>query len=322
MPAIAYIAKPILKVDGQAVGAKVLEDILQISVEESLHLPGMFTLVLRNDYRPGADADTVWKHRDLLAIGKAVELGFVSSTTEDAEFDDAAEGVLLKGEITAIETQFTRDAQAPIIVRGYDASHRLHRGRQSRSFQNKTDTDIVKQIAGEVGLSMGTVNNTGGPYGYGDIGDGSGYIFQENQTNMEFLRSRAARHGYELFVQDGKLNFRKPQKDGSLSLEWLKDLHSFRVQVSSAEQVDSVEVRGWDYSKKEAIVATSTSRSAVITSTDQGTGSATTKFNGKPGSPKLVVVDQVMSQAAEATTLAGALYGEVGGRVCPGRCPQ
>lgn len=313
MPAISYIAKPILKVDNQAVGAAVLEDILQISVEESLHLPGMFTLVLRNDYRPGADADTVWKHRDLLAIGKAVELGFVSSTTEDTEFDDAAEGVLLKGEITAIETQFTRDAQAPIIVRGYDASHRLHRGRQSRSFQNKTDTDIVKQIAGEVGLSIGTVNDTGGPYGYGDIGGSSGYIFQENQTNMEFLRSRAARHGYELFVQDGKLNFRKPKKDGSLSLEWLKDLHSFRVQVSSAEQVDSVEVRGWDYSKKEAIVATSTSRSAVITSTDQGTGSTTTKFNGKPGSPKLVVVDQVMSQAAEATTLAGALYGEVGG---------
>jgi len=72
-------------------------------------------------------------------------------------------------------------------------------------------------------------------------------------------------------------------------------------------------VRGWDYSKKEAIVASSSSRSAVITSTSQGTGTDKTKFKGKPSSPKLVVVDQVMSQTAEATTLAGALYGEVGG---------
>ncbi|MEB3288685.1 MAG: VgrG-related protein [Leptolyngbya sp.] len=313
MPAISYVAKPILKVDGQAVGAAILEDILQISVEESLHLPGMFTLVLRNDYRPGAEADTVWKHRDLFAIGKTMELGFVSSTTEDAEFDDAEEDILLKGEITAIETQFTRDAQAPIIVRGYDASHRLHRGRQSRSFQNKTDTDIVRQIAGEVGLPTGTLDSTGGPYGYGDIGGSNGYIFQENQTNMEFLRSRAARHGFELFVQDGRLNFRKPKKNGSLSLEWLKELHSFRVQVSSAEMVDGVEVRGWDYSNKKVIVGTSNRSSAVLTSTNQGTGTNTTKFQGKPSRPTLVVVDQVMSQMAEAATLAGAIYGEVGG---------
>ncbi len=36
MPATSYIAKPILKVDGQAVKAAVLEDILQISVEERI----------------------------------------------------------------------------------------------------------------------------------------------------------------------------------------------------------------------------------------------------------------------------------------------
>ncbi|WOD37080.1 VgrG-related protein [Nodosilinea sp. E11] len=313
MPAISYIAKPIIKIDGAAVGAAFLEDILQISVEESLHLPGMFTLMLRNDYLPGAAQDKAWKHQSLLAIGKSVELGFISSAIEADEFDQAAEGLLLKGEITAIETHFTHDAQAPILVRGYDVSHRLHRGRHSRSFQNKTDADIVRQIASEVGIPTGAVDATGGPYGYGDIGGASGYIFQENQTNMEFLRSRAARHGYELFVQDGTLHFRKPKKDGTLKLAWLKELQSFRVQVTSAEQVSSVEVRGWDYSQKKAIVETSTSTSAVLTATDQGKGNKHTTFQGKPSQPKLIVVDQVTAQAPEAKTMADALCNELGG---------
>lgn len=313
MPVISYIAKPILKIDGVAAGADFLEDILQISVEESLHLPGMFTLMLRNDYMPGAEQDQVWKHQSLLAIGKSVELGFISSTIEADEFDQATEGLLLKGEITAIETHFTHDAQAPLLVRGYDVSHRLHRGRHSRSFQNKTDADIVKQIASEVGIPIGVVDATGGPYGYGDIGGASGYIFQENQTNMEFLRSRAARHGYEFFVQDGKLHFRKPKKDGTLELAWLKELQSFRVQVTSAEQVSSVEVRGWDYSQKKTIVETSTSTSAVLTATDQGKGSKYTTFQGKPSQPKLIVVDQVTAQAPEAKTMADALCNELGG---------
>jgi phage protein D len=312
MPAISYLAKPILKIDGSAVGEALLEDILQISVEESLHLPGLFTLMLRNDYSPGSGDDPVWKHGALLTIGKSVELGFVSSTTESDEFDQAEEGMILKGEITAIETHFTRDAQAPIVVRGYDVSHRLHRGRHSRSFQNKTDADIVKQIASEVGIATGTVDATGGPYGYGDIGGASGYIFQENQTNMAFLRSRAARHGYEFFVQDGKLHFRKPKKDGTLKLQWLKQLHSFRVQVTSAEQVDSVEVRGWDYSQKQTIVETS-STSALLTATDQGKGSRTSQFQGKPSQPKLIVVDQGVCQAPEAKTMANALCHELGG---------
>jgi phage protein D len=314
MSATSYIAKPILKLDGQQASEELLEDILQITVEESLHLPGMFTLVIKNDYFPGRDEDQAWQHEKLFTIGKTIEIGFVSSATESDEFDDAVQGNVLKGEITGIETHFTSDSQAPLIVRGYDVSHRLHRGRYNRSFQNKTDTDIVKKIASEAGIATGTVDSTGGPYGYGDINGSNGYVFQENQTNMEFLRSLAARNGFELFVQDGKLNFRKPRKGDNLSLEWLKELHSFRVRVSSAEQVKSVEVRGWDYSKKEAIVETANKTSNVFTKTKQGDAEKTSNsFQGRPSSPTLVVVDHPVSQSTEAKTLAGALFAELGG---------
>ena len=314
MAATKFVATPTIKIDGTTASTDLMEDILQIVVEESLHLPGLFTLAIRNDYFGGEENYKVWKHEKLFSIGKTIEIGFSASTTDSDQFDDENTGNLIKGEITAIETHFTSEAQAPIIVRGYDASHRLHRGRHSRSFQNKTDADIVKSIVAEVGISVGKIDATGGPYGYGDIGGSSGYVFQQNQTNMEFLRERAARHGFELFVQDGKLNFRQPTKDSTLSLEWLEDIHSFRVRVSSADQVKSVEVRGWDYSRKEVIAETVSTAKQVLTDTDNGDGSKTVSvFNGKPTTPTLVMVDQPISQAKEAQGIAQALYDEVGG---------
>ncbi|NET49182.1 MAG: VgrG-related protein [Merismopedia sp. SIO2A8] len=304
-----YIAEPILEIDGKSppdtLMEAIFEDLIQISVEESLHRPGMFTLVLQSPSLPGQEDERSQRddYESFFKIGQTVKIGFKSSTTESDEFDQREEDTVLAGEITAMETHFTSGSQAPLIIRGYDVSHRLHRGRYNRSFQNYTDSDIVSEIVQENGIQLGTIDSSGAPHDY---------IFQENQTNMEFLRERAARNGFELFVANGKLNFRKPNIDDNLSLKWLKELNSFRVNITSAEQVGEVEVRGWDYTKKEAFVATKAS-AKVITDTNQGSGKDTSStFDGSPSSPTLVVVDQPVFTQKEADTLAQALIDEVG----------
>ena len=305
MPTASYVAEPSIKIGNGKPPDGFMEDILQISVEESLHLPGMFTLVINNPYFSGTEGEKPWKYDKILTIGKSISISFTSSTTDSDEFDDAEQGKILDGEITAIETQFTKGSQAPIIVRGYDVSHRLHRGRNNRSFQNMTDSDVVKKIVREVGIKTGTIDSSGKAHDY---------IFQENQTNMEFLRERAARIGFELFVQDSKLYFRRPKKDATLQLEWLKELHSFRVRVSSAEQVKKVEVRGWDYTKKKAISSTKTNDKTVYTSTKFGDGSKTSSsFERKPTTPTMTVVDKPIFTSKEADTMAQALFDELSG---------
>ena len=295
-----YISTPLLEIDGTAAAADLLNDILQISVEESLHQAGMFTIIISNDYFSG-NADTAWKHQSKFAIGNKIKIGFTSSTTEDADFSEEVTGYLLEGEVTAIETELNEKSQAPIIIRGYDISHRLHRGRYNRSFQNVTDSDVVSQLIGEVGITAGTVTATTIVHEY---------VFQENQTNMEFLRERAARMGFELYVQDGKLNFRESSQDEALTLKWLEDIHSFRVRVTSAEQVSSVEVRGWDYQQKIPIVSTA-STGTVLTETESGTGkAASTKFSSQP---KMIVVDQPVFSTNEAQKIAQSLCNELGG---------
>jgi uncharacterized protein involved in type VI secretion and phage assembly len=301
-PAATYTAEPDIEIDGQAAPAALMERILHISVEESLHLPSLFTLVLNNSALPGKTSQPMWEHADLLAIGKSIRIGFRNNATNASEFQQQEKDWIIWGEITALETHFTAGSQAPMIVRGYDRSHRLHRGRHNRSFQNMTDTDIVSKIIEEVNIPKGVLEDSGAP---------RDYVFQENQTNMEFLRERAARNGFELFVQNGKLYFRRPQQDGTLELNWLKELTSFQVRVSSAEQVGEVEVRGWDYKQKRAIVATHRQANR-LTQTEHGAGNQTSSaFQGKPTAPKLIVVDQPVSKTQHAEKMAEALFQEL-----------
>ncbi len=300
-------------VDGKDAPEALMNDILQISVEESLHLPSMFTIVFNNPAFPGHAADQpkslveradkkTWEHETLFSIGKSVKIGFTNSKTEGQDFQTQKKGWVIDGEITGIETHFTENSQATMVIRGYDKSHRLHRGRYNRSFQKMKDADIVKKVIAEVGISPGSIDTTSVTHDY---------VFQENQTNMEFLRERACRNGFELFIKDDKLYFRKPKKDEEIELEWLKQLTSFRVRVTSAEQVSSVEVRGWDYKKKQKSVV-SANNATLLTQTNQGAGQTVSSgFKGKPPTPKLVIVDQPTYNQNEAQTMAQALFNEL-----------
>jgi len=300
-----YASALLLKIEGKDASEALLEDILHVSVEESLSLAGAFMLVIKNSQSPGTQSEAIWKHESLFKIGYSIEIGFQPNATNSEDSLSSSDAqFLLSGEVTGMEAHFGEGSQAPIIIRGYDTSHRLHRGRYNRSFQNMTDSDIVKKIAGEAGLSVGTIDDSGAPHDY---------VFQENQTNIEFLRERAFRNGFELFVQDNELFFRRPRKGDVVELKWLQTLSSFQVRVNSAEQVEQVEVRGWDYKTKQSIVATQ-SKSSLLTQNDYGEGRKQSQvFDEQPSEAKLIVVDQPIFSPKEAEAIAQGLFDEFSG---------
>ncbi len=300
-----YLSRPILKLNGANAPDELMKDVLEIIVDESLHMPSMFILKIHNVYLSATEQSKEWKNEKYFKIGDSLSIGFTGSTTEDPEFQKSEEDQnLIDGEITGIEVKFSNTSEAHIVVTGYDVSHRLHRGRFSRSFLNSTDSDIVKRIATEMRIKMGQVDMSGTPHEY---------VFQENQTNMEFLRERAARIGFELFVQNNKLYFRKPKSEGSLTLEWLTDINSFNVRVTSAEQVSAVEVNSWDYSQKKLITEIA-KKEQLVTNTGNGQGSSVSQAFKLKQPPKMIVVDQpVNNNAKEAKQMAQALYDELSG---------
>lgn len=303
-----YLSRPLLKINGKPAPPELVEDIIEISVEESLHLPSMFTLVVHNVYDSADQEDKQpWKNEKYFKIADFLDIGFATSTTKSSEFSKEEQNYLIqKGEIVAIEVSFTDKSDAPIIIRGYDTAHRLHRGRHNRSFLKQTAAEIVKKIAQEVGIKVDQVDKKGGQYDY---------LFQENQTNWEFLHELAALNGMELFVQDNKLNFRTPSSKPSLKplkLKWLIDITHFHPRATSAQQVNTVEVRSWDYTKKQPIISTASSEK-VVTKTSIGQGSSTSSDFHLKQPPKMIVVDKPVFTKKQADTIAEALCNELGG---------
>jgi phage protein D len=217
-----------VQIDGAEVTEEFMGDLLEVTVENSLHLPDVATLILH-------DARLHWIDDGSLAPGKTVQISAKTGRQEQVLFD---------GEIVEIEPDFDPTTQQ-LIVRAFDRLHRLARGRHVRSFLNVSDDDLVKKIAQEVGLQA-QVGPTGQVYPY---------VFQKNETNLAFLQGRAVALGYLLYVQGKTLHCEALQSNGQpLDLEWGVTLREFHPRMTTIGQVDSVTARGWDPAAKQEIV--------------------------------------------------------------------
>ncbi len=217
-----------VKLDGADVPENFMRDLMEITVENSLHLPDVATLILH-------DPHLLWIDADSLAPGKAVKVSARGLKGEKIIFD---------GEIVELEPDFHPTTQI-LTVRAFDRMHRLSIGQASRTFMNVTDSDLVQKLAQEVGLKAQTTATT----------QVHRHVYQHNQTNLAFLRERAAALGYLLYVQGDTLHFEPPKSAGEpIPLEWGVNLSEFRPRLTTTGQASEVTVRGWDPATRQEIV--------------------------------------------------------------------
>ena len=154
---------------------------------------------------------------------------------------------IFKGEIVGVEPVFEAGGDTKVTVRALNRMHRLTRGRKSRTFEKKTDADIVSRIAADNGLVAGPALPETSVYDY---------VVQNNQTDLEFLRERAARIGFEVVVDDNTLMLRRPLDSDPVPLGCSGNptLDRFHPRLSSTPQVSEVTVRGWDPQQKKEII--------------------------------------------------------------------
>src|SRR5262249_40041830 len=134
-------------INGSKVAAAVLRYVQDGVGDDSVELPSMFAFAVTSLDAQGVESP--WgDDEDLFAGGNIVEIKM------GPEGDLTS---LIVGEITALEPEFVTSRLPVLKVRGYDRRHRLQRGRKTRTFVQKKDSDIASQIGGEAGL---TVNAT------------------------------------------------------------------------------------------------------------------------------------------------------------------
>ena len=294
MPGADSVPQFFITIGGQAAPPELMRDAIEIVVDDSLHLPGMFSIQLH-------DGTLRWVDSELLAVGAEVQ---ISATTADTEIQPGAGALLITGEITALEPTFSQTGEPTLLVRGYDRAHRLHRGKKSRSFLRATDGEIAQKIAQEARLQA-QVDPTS------TIHD---YVFQDNQTDLEFLQARAQRIGHEVYVEDRTLHFcqRRPGQEAAPEMEWGRNLRDFRPRLTTMDQVEEVIVRGWDPRTKREIVGRAT-RGHIAPEVGIVEPGGVLAHEAFGVSARAVVVDRPVANLDEANAMAQALCDELDG---------
>lgn len=220
-----------LTVDGQALSQEMYAALNLVRVEESVHLPDAFTVRFNDPHFELFDRMT-------FRIGSKVDVAFAGSGGEPV-------GVTA-GEVTAIAVEQGAGGRHELVLIGLDVTHRLVKGPKTRSFQQMTDADIVGQIADEHGFDA-DIDATG------EVND---YVLQTSQSDYAFLKARAERIGFDVWVSDDTLFFKREPRSATAppELRWGENLHKFKVRFSSSERCDEVTVRGWDPVAKTAVV--------------------------------------------------------------------
>jgi phage protein D len=294
-----------LLINGTKVPAATMRYVEDVVVDDSMELPSMFCFAMTSS--DAQEKDSPWvDNEDLFSIGNVVEIK-MSGAGELTS--------LIIGEITALEPEFLTSRLPVLKVRGYDRRHRLQRGRKTRTFLQKKDSDIATQIGSEAGLSVQAT----------DTSTSLDYVLQANQTDWEFLCERARLIRYEVVVRDKDLFFQPAANDATevLTLDMQNDLLEFYPRLSSSGQATEVKVQSWSVKDKKAMLGDSKAGDEVSTMGGQSSGAAIA--NSAFGDAIEVVSDQPVATQAEADQLAKARFNDLvldlitGEGICRGR---
>jgi uncharacterized protein len=289
-----YVPAFEVRVGEQRLNRDTIYDITQVTYKDNIEEIDSFELTINN-----WDAKTrTFKYSDerLFDPGKKIELHM-------GYFGGSDLRLMLTGEITSLRPSFPAGGAPTLAISGLNVLHRLRTKQESHAYQNMTDNEIARQVAGRLGLPICTDENAAG------IQERYGYIFQDNQYNILFLLERARRIGYDLFVEElpqgGSRLYFGPSvnlRQVTYELNYGRSLIEFQPNLTTANQVAEVTVRGWNAMKKEPIEVT-VNRNQIRTrgvGSEGGQERIEQAFNQR----EEVIVDHPINSEQEALTLA------------------
>lgn len=286
-----------VKIDGSTQDTSLSSSLEEVVVEDCINRPAMFCIkyMIFRQVEQAVAGVTIQKVDDRLfeQFTPGAEIEVKLGVNEKVK--------MMTGRVTAIEPDY--DYSHPrLAIRGYDGMFDLRFGTKRRSFTDTKDSTIAQQLASEVGLSADvTDTRTIHPY-----------IFQNNQSNYDFLLERASRLDYELLIEDDRiLRFGPPREEQEPEVEMefapSSELKRFSAQLKTLTRNSEIEMRGWDVNRKEAIASKSRGGDElVIPGSGEMTGFeyATNGFRASPSA----IIDEPLVDDVDAENLARAMY--------------
>jgi phage protein D len=258
------------------------KQLVRTVVEESIGRPDAAMLAFR-------DANHELLTQTGITIGRPLTVSVVVSETQST-------AQLFAGEVTSLELEVDSTGSYT-VVHALGRAHRLQRGRRVLAFRNMSAAAIVRKVAANAGLTPGEIKAPSVIYQQ---------LTQAGVSDWDFLQDLAAQLGAVVSVDGkGNLDFGPPKPataaSGPRKLTYGGNLRVLRAALTSADQVASVQVRGWHVDAKKPLVANvSTKPSDTVRP-----GLATTP--GMFGAATALVVGTPYGTQAETTAAARSL---------------
>lgn len=263
------------------------------TIEMDLGQPDFCAVVLRNMSH---------EFNDQFKPGDPLELKIGGGSRYVEEGSGGGKVLVFKGEVVGFDSHYKQGGESKLTVRGFNKMHRMLRGKKSKTWQDKSDQDIVSDIVGKHGLSAKTGSTPKITHKH---------VYQHNQTDLEFIRTRAARLGFDVWCEGTTLNFDAPKLDKDSGLEFKLDkapdkkMRAFNVRISNAQCVKKVTVRAWDPEQKKEIIGMASAKSSPLCS--KNAASTLSEF----GEVATFTVDTPCFSVEEAKAIAEAKLGEL-----------
>lgn len=269
-------------------------DVVSVSITETINQADSFTFVVR-EHNPKperfASGELTWLDSHTFdELNKIqVEVGYQGNRA-----------IKLKGKITGMSASFPDNGAPTLTVRGLSDYDELFRHTRRKPFDDKTDSDIARELARDLGLSA-------------DVEEAQvkhALVSPEGATYAAILLERAARLNYEVKVTFDTLIFRRPtyltDPSPTLTLTWGQDLRNFTPNVSTSKMVTRAEVRNTQTGEggpKQALVGSVTaSQIRPVLGAKGGLAESEKKF----GANTLLMDEQRLSSQAEAAAIPRA----------------
>lgn len=235
---LLYAARPTIFIDERENPA-LSAGLLTMRIEENEEGLAHCELTFGNWGTTGGEVGFLYFDRALLDFGRTISI-----TAGDGD----AQAEIFRGRISALEGRFPQQRPPELTIFAEDALQALRMTRRTRVFEEMSDSEIVKRIAGEHSLQHNV--SLSGPT--------HSAIAQLNQSDLAFLRERVRAVGGVLWVEDQTL-FAAPlaERDaGTVELTYGQRLLEFTALADLAHQRTAVHVHGWDEQAKTSISAT------------------------------------------------------------------
>jgi phage protein D len=232
-----YSAEPVFQVQGDVRG-ELTRDLLRLDVVETTE--GLRTLALRLAGTPAhpdtPDVPELYLDGGILDFGGKLEVALGPT---------AGARTVFVGHVSALEAGYAESREPEVVVLAEDRLMDFRMTRRFRTYENTTDAAIAEEIGAAHGVSV-DASAEGPSY---DV------VQQLNQSDLAFLRERAARIQAEVWLEGDTLHFRdRGSRTGTeITLTQGNQLLEVRIRADLAHQRTAVRVSGYDARERDRI---------------------------------------------------------------------